>query len=138
MKREMIAFQRQLEARMDVEGRRTSTSLEMQRLLEALVQTGSSLGEALDGARAAIMEAFCRVDLAHMAAGMRAYAQWIPVSIGRDPGAAIAGLRAQLDEALGPATEPDALRGDAERRIDVEREIQEAIDRIFRSGGPPP
>jgi hypothetical protein len=132
MKREMAAFKRQLEVRTDIEGRRTSTAIEMKRLLEALVQTGSALGKALDGERAAILAAFCRVDLAHMAAGMRAYAQWIPASMGRDPAASVAALQAQLAEALGPATEADAMRSDAERQADAEREAQAAIDRIFR------
>jgi len=137
MKREMAGFKRELEARTQREGHRTRTAGEMQGLLDDLIRAGGALGALLAAERAAIMEAFSRVDLAHMAAGMRAYSLWIPASMGSDPAAAVAALRAQLAEALGPPTEGDALCSEAERRAGFEREIQAAVDRIFRGGAAP-
>ena len=137
MKREVAVFKRELEARTQQEGHRTRTAGEMQGLLDALIQTGSKLGKALEAERAAILAAFCRVDLVHMAAGLRAYSQWIPASMGADPAAAVAALRIQLADALGPPTASDALASEADRRAEFEREIQAAVDRIFRGTGAP-
>jgi len=136
MKREMVSFKRQLELRTQQEGHRASTAVEMSGLLDALVKTASALGKALEPERAAIMEAFCRVDLTRMAAGLRVYSQWIPASMGTDPAAAVAALRVQLADALGPATAVNAMAGEAERRADYEREIQAAVDKIFRGAVP--
>lgn len=137
MKRDIATFKRQLEVRAQQEGRRTSTATKVQNLLDALIQTGSSLGRALEPERAAIMEAFGRVDLAHMAEGLRVYSLWLPASVGIDPATAVAALKTQLADALGPATQPDALRSDADRQADHERETQVAVDQIFRGAGAP-
>jgi hypothetical protein len=135
MTREMASFKRQLEAKSQQEGQRTHTAGEMAKLLDAVINSGSQLGAALGGERAAILDAFCRVDLAHMATGLRVYSEWIPASMGVDPAAAVAALRDQLGEALGPPTAEHALRSDDERRAGAEREAQAALEAIFGAPG---
>jgi hypothetical protein len=135
IKREVAAFKRQLEARTQDEGHRTRTAGEMQKLLDDLIRTGGDLGTALAAQRDAILGAFCRVDLGRMAAGLRTYSMWIPASMGEDPTAAVAALRAQLTDALGPPTAIDALCSEAERQAAFEAESQAALARIFGGTG---
>jgi hypothetical protein len=100
-----------------------------------VVQTGSPLAQALAPERAAIVAAFRSVDLAHMAEGLKAFGAWLSTPAA-DPAAHVQVLRARLAEALGPPTTGDPARSEAERRTDFEREIQVAVDQIFRGTSP--
>jgi hypothetical protein len=134
MKREMTALVRQLELRAQQEASRARTAADMERLLGQVVQTGTPLAQALAHERASIIAAFRRVDLAHMAEGLRVFGEWL--STPADDGAAhVAVLRAQLAETLGPPTAGDPARSEDERRADFEREIKVAVDEIFRGSG---
>ena len=134
MKREMQTLVRQLELRAHQEASRATTAAEMERLFDAVVNTGTPLGQTLAPERAAVIAAFRSVDLAHMAEGLRAFGEWL-ARPSRDPVAHVAELRSRLAEALGPATAGDPARSEAERRADFEREIQVAVDLIFRGSG---
>jgi hypothetical protein len=134
MKREMTTLVRQLELRAQQEASRARTAADMERLLGNVVQTGTALGQALAPECAPILEAFRRVDLLHMAEGLRVFGEWLSTPA-TDPAAHVAVLRARLTEALGPPTTGDPARSEAERRADFEREIQVAVDQIFRSSG---
>jgi len=134
MKREMQMLVRQLELRAHQEASRATTAAEMERLFDAVVNTGTPLGQALAPERAAIIAAYRSVDLAHMAEGLRVFGEWL-AKPSRDPAAHVAELRSRLSETLGPATAGDPGRSEAERRADFEREIQVAVDEIFRGSG---
>ena len=110
---------------------------ELERLVDALVQTDSELGHAVARERAPIVQAFRSVDLVHMAEGLRVFAEWLSTPAD-DSAAHVTLLRAQLAETLGPPTVGDPARSEAERRADFEREIKAAIDQIFRSTRPAP
>lgn len=134
MKREMATLVRELELRAQQEASRARTAADMERLLGAVVQTGTALAQALAAERAPILDAFRRVDLAHMAEGLRVFGEWLSTPAD-DAAAHIAVLRARLAEALGPPTTGDPARSEAEHRADYEREIQVAVDQIFRGQG---
>jgi len=135
MKREMSTLVRQLELRAEQEASRARAAAELERLFDAVVGTGTPLGHALAPERAAVVQAFRGVDLAHMAEGLGVFAVWLSTPA-EDPAAHVVELRARLAEALGPPTTGDPARSEAERRADFEREIQVAIDQIFRGAGP--
>ena len=135
MQREMSALQTQLEIRARQEASRARTAAEFERLVDAVVTTGTALGQAVASARAPIVQAFRGVDLAHMAEGLRVFAEWLSTPAA-DVTAHVAELRARLAAALGPATTGDPARSEAERRADFEREIRDAVDQIFRGTGP--
>ncbi|HEX2687111.1 MAG TPA: hypothetical protein VHN14_10860, partial [Kofleriaceae bacterium] len=135
MRREMATLVRQLEQRAQEEASRARTAADMERLIEAVVQTGSPLGQGLAAERAPIVQAFRSVDLAHMAEGLRVFGLWLSTPTD-DVAAHVAELGARLAEALGPPTAGDPARSEAERRADFEREIQVAVDQIFRGAGP--
>jgi hypothetical protein len=134
MTREMQTLVRQLELRAHQEASRATTAAEMERLFDAVVNTGTPLGQTLAPERAAIIAAYRSVDLAHMAEGLRAFGEWLSKPA-RDPVAHVAELKTRFAEALGPATAGDPARSEAERRADFEREIQVAVDQIFRGSG---
>ncbi|HEY0990095.1 MAG TPA: hypothetical protein VGD80_23745 [Kofleriaceae bacterium] len=135
MKREMTALVARLEARARHEGERARTAAEMERLLDQLIGSGNRLGQAIAAERAAIAQAFRRVDLARMSDGMRAFAAWISTPAD-DAAAHVAALRARLAETLGPPTAGDPLASEAERRADFEREIAAAVEQIFGGARP--
>jgi hypothetical protein len=135
MKREMATLVRQLELRAQEEGHRANTANEMEQLLDALIATGNSLGQAIAPERDAIAAAFRRVDLERMANGLRVFAAWVSTPAA-DAVAHVAGLRAQLVDTLGPPTAADPGRSEADRRADFEREIEIAVDHIFRGTRP--
>jgi hypothetical protein len=137
MKREMSTLVRQLELRARAEAQRTQTASELERLLDALIGNGSALGKAVALERAALVHAFRTVDLAHMAAGLRVFGRWLSTA-SSDPAAHVADLKARFAEALGPPTAGDPARSEAERRADFERDIQVAVDEIFRATRPAP
>lgn len=134
MKRDMATLIGQLEIRARQEASRARTAADMERLFDAVVQTASPLGQALAPERAAVIAAFRSVDLAHMAQGLRVFGEWLSTPAG-DPAAHVAVLRARLTETLGPPTAGDPARSEEERRVDFEREIQVAVDQIFRGTG---
>lgn len=131
MKREMQTLMQQLEIRARQEASRARTAAEFERLFDAVLQSGSALGDALVPERAPIIQAFRSVDLAHMAEGLRTFAEWLSTPAD-DPAAHVAVLRARFAETLGPPTTGDPARSDDERRADFEREIKLAVDQIFR------
>jgi hypothetical protein len=135
MKQQMSMLVQQLERRAMQEASRARTANEVERLVDALVQTDSELGHAVARERAPIIQAFRRVDLVHMAEGLRVFADWLSTPAD-DSTAHVALLRAQLAETLGPPTAGDPARSEAERRADFEREIQAEVDQIFRSTKP--
>jgi hypothetical protein len=137
MKRQMSALVQELERRAMQEAARARTATELERLVDALVQTDSALGHAVARERAPIIQAFRSVDLVHMAEGLRVFAEWLSTPAD-DSAAHVTVLRAQLAETLGPPTAGDPARSEAERRADFEREIKAAIDQIFRSTRPAP
>jgi hypothetical protein len=134
MKREMSSLVQQLERRAQQEASRARTAAEFERLFDAMVRTGTPLAQAAALERAPIIQAFRTVDLVHMAEGLRVFAEWLSTP-GDDPTAHVADLRARLTDALGPPTDSDPARSDAERRADAEREIRAAVATIF---GPRP
>ena len=136
MKREMAVVVARLETRARQEGERARAASEMERLIDQLIQSGNQLGQAIAPERAAIAQAFRRVDLARMSDGMRAFAAWISTPTD-DAAAHVAALRARLAETLGPPTAGDPLASEAERRADFEREIAAAVEQIFRGAEPP-
>jgi hypothetical protein len=135
MKREMATLMTQLELRAQQEASRATTAAEMERLFDAVVQTGTPLGKALAPERAAVIAAFRGVDLAQMAEGLRTFGEWLSTPAA-DPAAHVAELRSRFAGALGPPTAGDPARSEDERRADFEREIRAAVDRIFRGAGP--
>lgn len=137
MKRQMSSLMTQLELRAQQEASRARTASEFERLIDAVVQTGTPLGQAVAHERAPIVQAFRGVDLAHMAEGLHVFAEWLSTPAA-DSTAHVAELRARLAETLGPPTAGDPARSEAERRADFEREIKAAVDQIFRSTRPAP
>jgi hypothetical protein len=137
MKQQMSALVQQLERRAMLEASRARTAGELERLVDALVQTDSALGHAIARDRAPIIQAFRSVDLVHMAEGLRVFADWLSTPT-EDPTAHVAELRVLLAEALGPPVAGDPARSEDERRAEFEREIQAAVDQIFRSTKPAP
>lgn len=135
MKRQMAALVQQLERRAQQEASRTRTAVDFERLVDAVVQTGSALGQAVALERAPIVQAFRGVDLAHMAEGLRVFAEWLSTPAD-DSAAHVAELCTRLAGTLGPPTAGDPARSEAERRADFEREIKAAVDQIFRSTRP--
>jgi hypothetical protein len=134
MKREMTALVHQLELRAQQEASRATAASDMERLFDRVVDTGTPLGQALAPERAAIITAFRSVDLAHMAEGLRVFGEWL-ARRAPDPAAHVADLRTRLADTLGPPTAGDPARSEDERRHDFERDIQLAVDQIFRGSG---
>jgi len=137
MKQQVSSLMTQLELRAQQEASRARTASEFERLVDAVVQTGTPLGLAVAHERAPIVQAFRGVDLAHMAEGLRVFAEWLSTPAA-DSTAHVAELRARLAETLGPPTAGDPARSEAERRADFEREIKATVDQIFRSTRPAP
>jgi hypothetical protein len=135
MKREMAQLVTRLEGRAREEAERARSASELDRMLDQLVQSGNRLGQAIAPERAAIAQAFRRVELARMSDGMRAFAVWISTPAD-DPVAHVAALRAKLADTLGPPTAGDPLASEAERRADFEREIAVAVEQIFGGAAP--
>jgi hypothetical protein len=135
MKQEMSSLVQQLERRAQQEASRARTASEFERLFDAVVATGNPLGEAAALERAPILQAFRSVDLVHMAEGLRVFAEWLATP-SDDPTAHVADLRSRLADALGPPTDRDPSRSDAERRAEVERDIRAAVERTFGPKAP--
>jgi hypothetical protein len=135
MKREMQTLMQRLELRAQQEASRARTAAEFERLFDAVLATASPLATPLAAERAAIVRAFRSVDLAHMAEGLRVFAEWLSTPA-PDPAAHVVGLHARFAETLGPPTTGDPARSEAERRADFEREIKLAVDEIFRKARP--
>ena len=134
MQREIAALVRRLEQEAHQEAARTKTASDFATMLDRVVELDAPVGRALAPERAAILAAFCRVDLRHMADGLNAFALWL-ADPADDAAAHVAALRAQLADALGPPTAGDPLRSDAERRADFEHQAEVALDAIFRGAG---
>ena len=130
MKREMAALTQQLEVRARDDAARIRAATELGKLIDRVVQLGSPLSAELARARAELEQAFRRVDLAHMAEGLREFAEWLATPAD-DDAAHVAALGARFAEVLGPPTAGDPMAGEAERRADWEREIRAATERIF-------
>jgi hypothetical protein len=130
MKREMAGLVSQLEARARDDAGRMRAATEFGKLIDRVLQLDSPLAAELARARGAIEHAFRRVDLAHMAEGLREFAEWLSTPAD-DAAAHVAALEAKLAEVLGPPTAGDPTAGEAERRAEWEREIKAATDRIF-------
>jgi hypothetical protein len=130
MKREMAGLVQQLEARARDDAARLRTATEFGVLIDRIVQLDSPLAPELARARASIEHAYRRVDLAHMAEGLRELAEWLATPAD-DAAAHVAALQARLTEVLGPPTAGDPTASEAERRADWEREIRAATERIF-------
>jgi len=122
---------RQLELAAQHDAARASTAARLDPLLDAMIASGSALGPALAAQRAEIAHAFRRVDLGHMAGGLRVLSAWLATPA-RDTAAHVAALRDQLAEALGPPTLAEPAASDADRRAELEREVTAAVERAVR------
>jgi hypothetical protein len=122
---------RQLELAAQHDAARAQTAARLDPLLDAVIASGSALGPALAEQRAEIAHAFRRVDLAHMAGGLRVLSTWL-ARPARDGAADAAQLRDQLAAALGPPTMAEPAAGDADRRARWEREVAAAVERVVR------
>jgi hypothetical protein len=122
---------RELELAAQQDAARAQTAARLAPLLDAVIASGSAVGPALAEQRSEIAHAFLRVDLAHVATGLRALSAWLATSA-PDPVAHVARLRDQLAAALGPPTLFEPAAGDADRRFRLERAVAAAIDRAVR------
>ena len=137
MKREMAALVAQLEARARDDAARIRTATDFGALVDRVLQLDSPLAAELARARERIEAAFRRVDLAHMAEGLRELAEWLSTPAD-DAAAHVAALEARFAEVLGPPTLGDPTAGEAERRAEWEREVRAAVERIFNGPAPAP
>lgn len=135
MKREMATLVARLEARARDDAARLRTATDFGKLIDRVIGLGTPLGAELARARERIEQAFRRVDLAHMAEGLRELAEWLATPAD-DDAAHVAALEARLAEVLGPPTLGDPTAGEAERRAEWEREIKAATERIFGAWEP--
>ena len=122
---------RELELAAQQDAARAQTAARLAPLLDAVIASGSAVGPALAEQRSEIAHAFLRVDLAHMATGLRALSAWLATSA-PDPVAHVARLRDQLAAALGPPTLFEPAAGDDDRRTRLERAVAAAVDRAVR------
>jgi len=135
MQRDMAKLVGELERRAQLEASRMRTAGKFDQLIDQVIATRSPLGNALAEDRAVIVAAYRGVDLAHMAEGLRVFAEWLSTPAD-DPELHVLELRARFAEVLGPPTAPDPGRSEAERRADFERDIKVAVDQIFRATRP--
>jgi hypothetical protein len=122
---------RELELAAQQDAARAQTAARLAPLLDAVIASGSAVGPALAEQRSEIAHAFLRVDLAHIATGLRALSAWLATSA-PDPVAHVALLRDQLAAALGPPTLFEPAAGDTDRRARLDRAVAAAIDRAVR------
>jgi hypothetical protein len=132
MKRDVKSVMARLELRAQDDAARATATRDFATLLDQVLALKTPLMAALAPKRDAILSAVAHVDTTHIGSGMRAIASWL-TSSGDDVDAHVAALDAILAEALGPATHPDALRSDADRQADFERDVREAIHAVFHA-----
>lgn len=135
IKREMTALLQQVDREVQDNAGRVRALADMERLLDRMAQLKSPLSQALTGERAALLEAFRRVDLARMAEGLRTFGQWVATPAD-DPAAHIAALRTQFAAAIGPPTMSEPAQSDTELRAELERRVQVAVDQILLAKEP--
>jgi hypothetical protein len=134
MKREVQSLMARLERFAQDEASRARTANSFEQLLDRVLGLGTPLSTALRPAREQIVRDYRRVDLAHMAEGLRELAEWL-ASPHEDPDEHVEAFQKRLVAVLGPATLGDPNAPEAERRAALEAQIQRETDRIFN--GPP-
>lgn len=121
----------QVQIKQEGEVARKVVAGEVEKLIDAVVKTGSEAGKALARQREPIANAFRGVDLDKMADGLRLFADWLK-NPSEDTAAQVKELVEELQRTMGPLVGHDPAREDEERRAAIKKDVQASLDEIFR------
>jgi uncharacterized protein YheU (UPF0270 family) len=110
---------------------RAAAAQQVEKLIDTVAKTGTVAGKALAKQRGSVSQAFRGVDLSKMSDGLRVFAEWLrnPTDAGQ---VQVEQLIAQLQTTMGPAAAWDEEREAAERRKQIDQQVQSSLDDIFR------
>ena len=108
---------------------------QVEKLVDAVVRTGTAVGDAVAAQRGAIVQAFRGVDLNMMADGLRLFAGWLQNPNDADA-AKVKALVEQLQTSMGSMVGYDPARAEAEQAAEIKRDVQASMDEIFRGKKP--
>lgn len=113
------------------EQQRKQTSVEVERLLDGIAQTGTAAGRAIAEHRDAISGAFRGVDLTRIADGLQVLVGWMrnPTD---DKVGPVQDLIASLQTTMGAFAGVDPALADEARREQIHNEARAAVEQIFR------
>ncbi|MCX5744391.1 MAG: hypothetical protein NT062_18025, partial [Proteobacteria bacterium] len=110
---------------------REQAAVEVEKLVDAVVGTGTALGRTLETQRDPIVDAFRGADLAKAAEGLKLLADWMmhPTDEGR---ARVEELVLQLQRSMGTLVGYDPARDEAARKEELRLGVKASLDKIFK------
>jgi hypothetical protein len=120
-----------MQERAEDEHARARAAESVERLIESIARTGTAAGRAVDRQRGPIQQALQGVDVTHLAAGLRVFADYLvnPTEENQEQARQIIET---LQQTMGPLIGWDPAREQEERRAAIKRDVRASLDEIFR------
>jgi len=120
-----------MQARAEDEAARARAAASVEQLIEAIARTGTAAGRAVEKQRGPIQQALRGVDVSHLAAGLRLFADYLahPTEENQEQARQVI---EKLQETVGPMIGWDPKREEEERRAEIKRDVRASLDEIFR------
>lgn len=131
VKEQVASLGQVMERRAEDEAARAQAAASVEHLIEAIARTGTAVGQAVDAQRAPIKQALHGVDVSHLSAGLRVFADYLSNPTEENQARARQ-LIEQLQQTMGPMFGWDPEREDRERRAQIKKDVRASLDEIFR------
>jgi uncharacterized protein YoxC len=131
LKEQVASLGQAMQERADDVAGRAQAAASVEQLIEAIARTGTATGRAVEKQRAPIQHALHGVDLSHLAAGLRLFADYLANPTEENQQQARQVIE-KLQETVGPMFGWDPKREEEERRAEIKRDVRASLDEIFR------
>jgi len=125
----------QVEQQQQTDAARDQAAIEVEKLVDSVVATGSSAGRALEAQRGPILDAFRAADLHKAAEGLHLIAEWLSHP-SDDTRKKVETLVDELQRTMGTVIGYDPAREDAARREEIRAGVKDSLDKIFKAPRP--
>lgn len=115
-----------VEQKFAAEETRKEAAAEVQQLLDLLVKTGTTAGDAIEKHREPITKAFAQADVQQLAEGMRALSEWMSNPTAQSEAQAKE-LMERLQAAIGPAFGQDPTLAEAQRKQAIKEDAHRGL-----------
>lgn len=135
LKTQVQAVVDQVEQQQATTASRDQAAVEVEKLVDSVVATGSAAGRALEAQRGPILDAFRTADLHTAAEGLHLIAEWLshPSDETRKK---VETLVDELQRTMGTVIGYDPAKEDADRRAEIRAGVKDSLDKIFKAPRP--